>query len=66
MLAIADPRDQHGRPDPLHTRLEIGGLKTVGDADLHALPALDASLQKFPFFQRPRRADEPGVHVPGL
>lgn len=62
VFAIADFRNQHGRPDPLQAGIEKSGLKTVGRANLHAFAAFYAPPEKFFFLQGARRTYEPRIH----
>ena len=61
ILTVADPRNQDGRPDPLNPGLEQGGLKTVGEADLHAFSTFDTPFEEFPFRQGTGGAYESGM-----
>jgi len=49
VLAVPNPGNQDGRPDSFNPSLKQCGLKAIGETDLHALPTLDASLEKLPF-----------------
>ena len=58
IFAVADLRDQHGRPDPLGPGFRKRRLEPVRRAGLHALAALDALLEERLLGEGSRRTDE--------
>ena len=58
IFTVSQSRDQHGGPYPFNTSLKERRLEPVCEAHLHALAALDAPFQKFPFLEGTGRTDQ--------
>ena len=58
VVAVAEARPQHRRPEPLEARLRQRGLEAGGRAGLHALAAAQAAREEAAFVLGARRSDQ--------